>query len=145
MPHGNIPERVREYCRKTGQAIPESVGEVMRCIYESLAMKYRLTLEKLEDCTEKTYPAIHVIGGGTKDTLLCKMTACSCGRKVVAGPIEATVLGNILVQLLACGAIENIEQARKIVKASENTVEYLPENTAEWEEAYLRFKSVVEA
>ncbi len=143
VPHGNIPERVREYCRKTGQAVPESVGEVMRCIYESLAMKYRLTLEKLEECTEKTYPAIHVIGGGTKDTLLCKMTACSCGRKVVAGPIEATVLGNILVQLLSCGAIADIDEARKIVRESENTVEYLPENTAEWTAAYERFKAVV--
>ncbi len=143
VPHGNIPERVREYCRKTGQAVPESVGEVMRCIYESLAMKYRLTLDNLEDCTGKTYPAIHVIGGGTKDTLLCKMTACSCGREVIAGPIEATVLGNICVQLLACGAIENVSQARKIVRESENTAQYSPENAAEWNAAYERFKAVV--
>lgn len=143
VPHGNIPERVREYCRKTGQPVPESVGEVMRCIYESLAMKYRLTLDNLEDCTGKTYPAIHVIGGGTKDTLLCKMTACSCGRDVVAGPIEATVLGNICVQLLACGAIENVSQARKIVRESENTALYTPENAAEWNAAYERFKAVV--
>ncbi len=143
VPHGNIPERVREYCRKTNQAMPESVGEVMRCIYESLAMKYRLTLDNLEDCTGKTYPAIHVIGGGTKDTLLCQMTASSCNRKVVAGPIEATVLGNICVQLLACGAIENVTEARKIVRESENTAEYLPENAAAWAEAYERFKAVV--
>ncbi len=143
VPHGNIPERVREYCRKTNQAVPESVGEVMRCIYESLAMKYRLTLDNLEDCTGKTYPAIHVIGGGTKDTLLCQMTASSCNRKVVAGPIEATVLGNICVQLLACGAIENVTEARKIVRESENTAEYLPENAAAWAEAYERFKAVV--
>ncbi len=143
VPHGNIPERVREYCRKTNQAVPESVGEVMRCIYESLAMKYRLTLENLEDCTGKTYPAIHVIGGGTKDTLLCQMTASSCNRKVVAGPIEATVLGNICVQLLACGAIENVTEARKIVRESENTAEYLPENASAWAEAYERFKAVV--
>ena len=144
VPHGNIPQRVREYCEKTGQAVPESVGEVMRCIYESLAMKYRLTLDKLEDCTGKTYPAIHVIGGGTKDTLLCQMTASSTNRKVVAGPIEATVLGNIAVQLLSCGAIESVEQARQIVKASENTVEYSPENADAWAEAYERFKGIVE-
>ena len=91
VPHGNIPERVREYCRTTNQPVPESVGEVMRCIYESLAMKYRLTIDNLENCTGKTYPVIHVIGGGTKDTLLCQMTASSCARNVVAGPIEATV------------------------------------------------------
>ena len=143
VPHGNIPERVREYCRKTNQPVPESVGEVMRCIYESLAMKYRLTLDNLEDCTGKAYPAIHVIGGGTKDTLLCQMTASSCNRKVVAGPIEATVLGNICVQLLACGAIENVTEARKIVRESENTAEYLPENASEWNAAYERFKAVV--
>ena len=144
VPHGNIPQRVRDYCKKTGQPVPESVGEVMRCIYESLAMKYRLTLDKLEDCTGKTYPAIHVIGGGTKDTLLCRMTASSTNRKVVAGPIEATVLGNIAVQLLSCGAIESVKQARAIVRASENTVEYLPENADAWAAGYERFKDIVE-
>lgn len=143
VPHGNIPERVREYCRKTNQPVPESVGEVMRCIYESLAMKYRLTLDELEECTGKSYPAIHVIGGGTKDTLLCRMTASSCGRTVVAGPIEATVLGNIAVQLLSCGAVESVSQARKIIRASEKTVEYSPENPDAWSEAYERFKAVV--
>lgn len=143
VPHGNIPERVREYCLKTNQPVPESVGEVMRCIYESLAMKYRLTLDELEECTGKSYPAIHVIGGGTKDTLLCRMTASSCGRTVVAGPIEATVLGNIAVQLLSCGAVESVSQARKIIRASEKTVEYSPENPAAWSEAYERFKAVV--
>ena len=115
----------------------------MRCIYESLAMKYRQTLDNLEACTGKSYPAIHVIGGGTKDTLLCQMTASSCGRNVVAGPIEATVLGNILVQLLSCGAIADIDEARKIVRESENTVEYAPEDTAEWTAAFERFKKVV--
>ncbi len=143
VPHGNIPQRVRDYCKKTGQPVPESVGEVMRCIYESLAMKYRLTLEDLEDCTGKTYPAIHVIGGGTKDTLLCQMTASSCNRTVIAGPIEATVLGNIAVQLMASGAVENVAQARKIVKASEKTAEYSPENADAWAKAYERFKAVV--
>lgn len=142
VPHGNIPQRVRDYCRRTDQPIPETVGEVMRCIYESLALKYRMTLEALEDCTGKTYPAIHVIGGGTKDTLLCSMTACACDRTVVAGPIEATVLGNIAVQLISCGAIENVSQARKIIRASENTAEYLPQNSAEWEKAYERYKEV---
>ena len=142
VPHGNIPGRVREYCEKTGQPVPETVGEVMRCIYESLALKYRLTLDKLEDCTGKKYPSIHVIGGGTKDTLLCRMTACSTGRKVIAGPVEATVLGNIAIQLMSCGAISSISQARKIVGNSEKTVEYLPENENQWNEAYRRFANI---
>ena len=143
VPHGDIPGRVREFCRKTGQPVPGSVGEIMRCIYESLAMKYRLTLEKLEDCTGKTYPAIHVIGGGVKDTLLCSMTASSCDRKVVAGPIEATVLGNIAVQLIAGGAIDSIAEARRIVRNSENTAEYLPHDPASWSTAYEKFLKVV--
>lgn len=142
VPHGDIPARVKEFCRKTGQPVPESVGEVMRCIYESLAMKYRLTLEKLEDCTGKSYPAIHVIGGGVKDTLLCKMTASSCNRKVVAGPIEATVLGNIAVQLISSGAISDIAEARKIIRNSETTAEYLPEAPDNWSNAYESFKRV---
>ncbi len=143
VPHGNIPGRVREYCKKTGQPVPETVGEIMRCIYESLALKYRLTLDKLEDCTGKTYPAIHVIGGGTKDTLLCRLTACSTGRKVIAGPVEATVLGNIAVQLMSCGAIGSIAEARKIIGRSEKTVEYLPQDREKWNEAYKRFSDII--
>lgn len=139
VPHGNIPARIREYCKKTGQPVPETVGEIMRCIYESLALKYRLTLEKLEDCTGKHYDAVNVIGGGTKDTFLCRMTANATGRKVISGPVEATVLGNIAIQLISQGAIKNIEEARQIIKNSEKTVEYLPENTDEWNRAYERF------
>ncbi len=138
MPHGNLPRRVKDYCERTGQIVPESIGEVVRCIYESLAMKYRLTFEKLMDCTGKNYPAIHVIGGGVKDTLLCQMTADACGRKVLAGPIEATVLGNILVQLLAAGAIESLEQARQIIADSEQLREHKPENSAQWNAAYKK-------
>lgn len=140
---GNIPQRVRDYCRRTGQAVPESVGAVMRCIYESLAMKYRLTLEKLEDCTGKAYPVIHVIGGGVKDTLLCQMTASSCNRRVEAGPIEATVLGNIAVQLLACGEIDSIAKAREIIANSETVREYTPQAPEEWAKAYERFIKVI--
>jgi len=142
VPHGNIPERVREFCKKTGQYVPQSVGEIVRCIYESLAMKYRATFEKLMDCTGKDYPVIHVIGGGTKDTLLCQMTANSCNRKVIAGPIEATVLGNIAVQLLATGEIESIAKAREIVAKSEGVKEYLPEDVSQWEQAYKRFELI---
>ena len=139
VPHGNIPERIREYCRKTNQYVPETVGEIMRCIYESLAMKYRETFEKLCECTERDYEVIHVIGGGTKDTLLCQLTANACDRDVVAGPIEATVLGNIAVQLLASGDIKSIAEARQIIADSENVTKYSPKDTAHWAEAYARY------
>ncbi len=142
VPHGNIPERVREFCRKTGQYVPETVGEIMRCIYESLAMKYRLTFEKLRECTERDYPVIHVIGGGTKDGLLCQMTANSCDRTVKAGPIEATVMGNVAVQLMSDGSVENIGQARKIVADSSELKTFEPTDTDKWAKAYKDFLKV---
>lgn len=142
VPHGNIPERVREFCRKTGQYVPETVGEIMRCIYESLAMKYRLTFEKLRECTERDYPVIHVIGGGTKDGLLCQMTANSCDRTVKAGPIEATVMGNVAVQLMSDGSVKNIGQARKIVADSSELKTFEPKDTDKWAGAYENFLKV---
>ncbi|MCR5484195.1 MAG: rhamnulokinase [Clostridiales bacterium] len=139
VPHGDIPGRVRDFCARTGQYVPGTVGEIMRCIYESLAMKYRETFEKIKDCTNKDYGVIHVIGGGTKDTLLCKMTSNACERTVKAGPIEATVLGNIAVQLMAAGKIKDISEARRIISESENVTVYAPEKTDEWREAYKKY------
>lgn len=143
VPHGNIPERVREFCRKTGQYVPETVGEIMRCIYESLAMKYRLTFEKLRECTERDYHVIHVIGGGTKDGLLCQMTANSCDRTVKAGPIEATVMGNVAVQLMSDGSVKNIGQARKIVADSSELKTFEPKDTDKWAGAYEDFLKII--
>lgn len=143
VPHGNIPKRVQEFCKKTGQYVPQTVGEIMRCIYESLAMKYKLTFEKLRECTEQDYPVIHVIGGGTKDGLLCQLTANSCNRTVKAGPIEATVMGNVAVQLMSDGSVENIGQARKIVADSSELKTYEPIDTDKWEEAYADFLKIV--
>lgn len=139
VPHGNLPERVREYCRKTNQYVPETVGEIMRCIYESLAMKYRETFDKIKECTGKDYPVIHVIGGGTKDTLLCQLTANSCGCEVKAGPIEATVLGNLAVQLISHGEIKDIKEAREIIAASENVVTYVPQDADKWSENFEKY------
>lgn len=139
-PMGNMPERIRDFCRRTGQYVPETVGEVVRCIYESLALKYRHIFRGIEDCTEKKYPHINVVGGGTKDKLLCRMTADSCNTTVYAGPIEATVLGNIAVQLLASGEIKDIAEARSIIAEGEKLICYKPENTAVWDAAYEEFK-----
>lgn len=141
---GNIPERIRAYCRRTGQGTPETVGEIMRCIYESLAMTYRYTLEQIQDCTGKTYRDIHMLGGGTKDTLLCGMTANATGCRIIAGPIEATAMGNVAVQLMAQGAIANLAEARKVIKNSFETIEYLPKEEAQWDEAYKRYREIIE-
>ncbi len=143
VPHGNIPKRVQEFCEKTGQYVPQTVGEIMRCIYESLAMKYKLTFEKLCECTERDYPVIHVIGGGTKDTLLCQLTANSCNRTVKAGPIEATVMGNVAVQLMSDNSVTDISEARKIVANSSELKTYIPTDVDKWEEAYADFLKIV--
>lgn len=143
VPQGDIPGRVREFCKRTGQHVPGTVGGVMRCIYESLALKYRDAFERIETCTGKSYPVIHVVGGGVKDGLLCEMTASSCGRRVTAGPAEATVLGNIAMQLIACGEIPSIRQAREMIARSEPVTDYAPEDAGAWTEAYKHFQPFV--
>ncbi len=142
-PMGNLPKRVKEYCEKTCQYVPQTVGEIIRCIYESLALKYRYTFDGIKKCTEKNYDRIHVMGGGTKDKLLLQMTAQSCNVKVYGGPIEATALGNVAIQLMSTGAIKDIKEARKIIANGENLKLYEPQNNAEWEKAYEDFKAII--
>ncbi len=143
-PQGNIPKRVKEYCRRTGQYVPQTVGEIMRCIYESLAMKYRYAFDTIRDCTNKEYRNIHVVGGGVKDRLLCQMTSDSCGVNVNAGPIEATVLGNIAVQLMATGDIKSLADARRIIMNSDSVKVYTPDSHDIWNEKYKIFKTIIE-
>ncbi len=140
---GNLPERVKKYCEKTNQYVPQTVGEIMRCIYESLALKYRLTFDGIMECTEKKYDRIHVMGGGTKDKLLLNMTAQSCNVDVYGGPIEATALGNIAIQLMSGGAISDIKEARKIIAQGENLKLYTPESRDAWEVAYENYKKII--
>ena len=106
-------------------------------------MKYKHVLAGIEDCTEKQYDRIHVAGGGTKDTFLCSMTASSCNRTVFAGPIEATVLGNIAVQFMSAGDIKDIAEARKIIANGENLKVYEPVDADKWEKAYNEFVKIV--
>lgn len=141
---GNIPERIREFCRKTGQKVPETVSEIMCCINQSLALKYRYALEQIEACTGKQYPTIHMIGGGIQSKLLCQMTAGANGRKVIAGPIEATALGNIAVQFMALGEIKDMSEARQIIANSEHTYEYIAQDEEKWNAAYEKFKSFIQ-
>ena len=141
-PAGNIPERIKQYCEKTGQYVPQSDDEIMRCIYESLALKYRQSIEELETCTGKNFDTLYMVGGGTKDRFLSQLTACSINRKVYAGPIEATSFGNIAIQLISIGAIENIEKAREVIARSEELYEFLPTDTDLWDKAYAGYLAV---
>ncbi len=141
--HGNLPDKIRKYCEKTNQPVPETTGQLVRCIYESLAMKYRLALTQISECTGKSFDVLHLMGGGTKDGFLCELTSQSLGIPVVAGPVEATALGNIVLQLIALGEIESIEQGRKIIAETEKVKTFNEEHTPDWDEAFERFCQIV--
>ena len=141
--HGNLPDKIRDYCRKTNQPVPETVGQVVRCIYESLALKYRLALDQITECTGKKFDVLHLMGGGTKDGFLCELAAHSLGIPVVAGPVEATALGNIVLQLIALGEIESIEKGREIIAETEKVKKYEYEHTSDWDEAFERFCKII--
>ena len=145
-PAGDMPGRIREYCRKTGQPIPEDMGAVVRCIFESLALRYRWTAEKLQELSGKVYTTINIVGGGTKDTLLCRFTADGTGRTVHAGPVEATAIGNIMMQAYAAGEVTSCEEIREIVRGSFDVQVYTPDlrHQAEWEAAYSRFCTLID-
>ena len=137
---GNMPEKIREYCRMTGQPVPESVGEIVRCIYESLALKYRYTVDTIGQLRGKPATMINVVGGGTKDKFLSQMTADACGIPVCAGPEEATAIGNLIMQCIAQGAIKDLTEAREVVANSFEMKHYQPCTEREaWDEAYARF------
>lgn len=140
---GNLPKRVCEYCEKTGQYVPKTRGEIMRCIYQSIAMKYKYTFNSLNALNGNKYNSINMLGGGIKDTLLCKMTSAACNCEVKAGPTEATVMGNIGVVYYSLGEINDFADLRKVVSSSTDIKHYLPENADEWEEAYKTYLKVI--
>ena len=142
-PAGNLPKRVKEYCEKTGQYVPQTRGEIMRCIYQSIAMKYKYTFNKLNTVGENTYTRINMLGGGIKDTLLCRMTANATGAEVLAGPTEATVIGNIAVAYYALGEIKDFADIRSTVSASTDLKRYEPQDTEVWEKAYGEYLNVI--
>jgi rhamnulokinase len=134
-----MPERVRQFCCRTRQPVPESKAEVVRYLLESIALKYRLVLERLELMTGGRLETIHIVGGGSKNQLLNHFTADATGRRVVAGPAEATATGNILLQALALGHIGSLEDRREVVRRSSDASVYEPGDQDPWDEAYGRY------
>ena len=118
LPPGDMPARFAEFCRRTGQPVPEEKGAIVRCALESLALKYRFQLEGLEALLGKHFPTIHIIGGGTQNRLLCQFAADATGRRVIAGPVEATALGNVLMQALALGHLGSLSEGRQVIGKS---------------------------
>lgn len=142
---GDMPERLREYCRRTGQPIPQGEGEVVRAFLEGLALKYRMVLEHLEQLLGKRLEPIHIVGGGTRNTLLSQLTADCTGRTVVTGPIEATAAGNLLLQALALGHLSSIDDLRAVVRRSFDVQHFEPTlaKKAAWDDAYIRLQSFI--
>ena len=133
---GDMPKRINEYLARTGQKTTQDKGQMNRMIMESLAIKYTHVINAIEDVTGNTIEILHIVGGGIKNELLCQFTANATGKKVIAGPIEATASGNILMQARAAGQIKTLDQAREIVRNSFDLKEYQPENIAVWQEQY---------
>lgn len=137
---GDMPGRIRSYCTRTGQPEPQDRGTVARIVFESLALRYRYVQEMMDDLVGRRIGTLHIVGGGSQNRLVNQFTADCMGRPVVAGPVEATAIGNILMQMLAIGAIGSLEEGRQVVRDSFATERFEPGEQAPWDEAYERFK-----
>ncbi len=135
----DMPEAIRALCRASNQPVPEDEGAVIRCALEGLALKYRQVLGWLEELVGGRIDTIHIVGGGTHNRQLCQMTADACDRPVIAGPVEATAIGNLMTQAVADGAIGSIAEAREVIRRSFDLAHYEPNQPAAWDEAFARF------
>jgi rhamnulokinase len=140
----DMPKAIQEFCRETRQPIPKTDGELIRCCYESLAMKYRETLGSLEEITGNRMEVIHIVGGGSQNKLLNQFTADACQRPVLAGPVEATAMGNLLTQIRASGELGSLYEMREVVRKSSAVMRYEPTHASAWNEATERFTSLCE-
>jgi rhamnulokinase len=140
----DMPEAIRTYCGQTGQSTPDSAAEFVRCILESLALKYRFVLDQLRQVHHYPINRIHVIGGGSQNPTLCQFTANATGLSVIAGPAEATAIGNLMVQALSTGHISSLADMRRVIRHSFKLTGYEPERVSDWGKAYKRFRNVAE-
>ena len=140
---GDMPEQIRAFCADTNQNVPQTKGQILRVALESLALKYRLVLERLEELIGRRLDPIHIIGGGTKNRLLNQFTADATNRVVVTGPVEATAIGNILMQAIGIKHVASLTEAREIVRTSFEPEVYEPKQTADWQEAFALLQKVM--
>jgi rhamnulokinase len=142
LPPGDMTPRIRGFCEETGQPVPQTKGAVLRCALESLALEYRWVAEKLDELAGHRLTTIHIIGGGSQHTLLDQFTADATGRTVVTGPVEATALGNVLVQAQALGDIGSVAEGREVIRRSFSLETYEPQDTEAWDAAYATYLSL---
>jgi rhamnulokinase len=141
----DMPRAIAEFCRRTGQPVPENGGEYIRCCLESLALKYRHVLSLMESLTGRGVKVLHVVGGGSKNALLNQFTADAINRPVLAGPVEATAIGNVMVQAMGLGLVHSLTQIREIIRQSVGMTTYEPKEVAKWDDAYERFRRLLPA
>jgi rhamnulokinase len=141
---GRMPERIAEFCRNTGQAEPEQPGAMCRVALESLALRYRQVVENLETLTGRTIRVIHIVGGGSKNRLLNQLAADATGRRVVAGPVEATAAGNVLVQAIGAGELRGLKEVRDVVRDSFELETFEPSG-ADWSGAWRTYLDIMSA
>lgn len=139
----NMPAAIADYCRRTGQPVPQSSGEVVRCALESLALRYRLTLGYLEQVIGHPFKTIHMVGGGVQNRMLCQFTADACARPVVAGPVEATALGNVMMQAIGAGRLNSIDEARALVRSARDIVFYEPTSGGRWDDGLAKLTQLI--
>jgi rhamnulokinase len=143
---GGMPQRIAEYCRRTNQPGPETPGQFARAIFESLALKYRMVIDDLAAITGHRAQTLHVVGGGSQNTLLCRYTADACGIPVVAGPVEATAMGNILLQAMAMGRLSGAAEIRDVVRRSVELMTYEPAGSRDaWGDAAAKLGGSLKA
>jgi rhamnulokinase len=139
----HMPQAICRFCQKTGQTVPDDEGAVLRCALDSIAMKFRHVLGMCEELVGGRVETIHIVGGGTRNRQLCQAAADACGRRVLAGPIEATATGNLMMLAVSAGDVGSIAEAREVIRRSFKVDEYEPRNRAAWDEAHGRFLTVL--
>lgn len=142
---GDMPRAIQKYCQKTEQPVPGTKGEIARCVYDSLVLKYKYTIAQLESLTGKKIEKLHIIGGGAHNKMMNQLTANALGIPVFAGPTEATAIGNILLQAKALGQVGNLDEIRAVVCNSFEVTEYTPSPKLDWDTAFERFKDLNES
>ncbi len=141
-PPGDMPARIQDYCRRTGQPVPESKGEIVRCALDSLALKYRAVLEEIESVLGRRLDPLHIVGGGARNELLCQLAADATGREVVAGPVEATTAGSVIMQAVATGHLQSLAEARELVRRSFDVASYEPRAGGALDDAHGRLRGL---
>uniref|UniRef100_A0A7C6AG19 Rhamnulokinase n=1 Tax=candidate division WOR-3 bacterium TaxID=2052148 RepID=A0A7C6AG19_UNCW3 len=139
----SMTEEIKKFCIETGQQSPQTIGQFVRCILESLSLAYRHTLEQIKEITDRDFTVIHIIGGGSLNEILCQFTADATGIPVYAGPVEATAIGNILTQAMAKGELNSMNELRNIVRKSFPFNEYIPGDTKSWDDIYGYYRELV--